>query len=607
MISLSTLPSGLLQRDNLILVRRLPSTKTLYTNLLGLTFGLMAVFLASCLNYTALFNNSIWLALIAVATFSFFTYYLGVFFVILAAMAQIFLSKSLVSWYLWGYALGWILAALYNALAYFHLKIFDKKYIKIAFAYDTKKHLNIIKSPNEKEEAALLEALKPIMFYVRNIEKGIERHGNAKKLVKLIRQAYFKMPADDQISLVTMLRGAPETNFATRLGVFKSLLKNLEPQLATGDSNALELIVKRIEPLVEKYLKLKESKLYNYHIEVPRDHPYTIVFVANPQITRGDGSKIKDLIMNDRKLFLRSVNQALMSFERDEVSGRPEIWSRVRVITIFDENLLNASDETASLVEEFLQGGATFDGQVAENLISPHSTMVKGVEIMLERYKSEVDSPIPITDVDVIFALTASLTHIRSTAYYSDWDDASGNSLTPPNTSNTYQYDPDPGTHKGSEINTVPNPTYAHDDYAAKPGRAAVNVLSATRHTFIHEFAHAMSSAACGAICDEYYDKSLLKGGTASASSRFYVNRIERVTKPNGQIVPVHHIFAEYQHTVFHSDLDHLSAEENWTGYFPEKHHPNLVCTMDRTVSRYRFDKLISRFMYDRLVAKVNR
>jgi hypothetical protein len=153
-----------------------------------------------------------------------------------------------------------------------------------------------------------------------------------------------------------------------------------------------------------------------------------------------------------------------------------------------------------------------------------------------------------------------------------------------------------------------------HEYYAKNPGRVALNVLGATARTFVHEFAHAMSSVYHGPIVDEYYDKVTLPNDEDedvidSSSARdytFYINRIEKANV-GGRLVPVHRVFARYQNTVFLSDLDHPSAEEGWTGYFPERESPDIACTMDRSYGRYRFDKLIATFMYDRLIAKINR
>ena len=50
-----------------------------------------------------------------------------------------------------------------------------------------------------------------------------------------------------------------------------------------------------------------------------------------------------------------------------------------------------------------------------------------------------------------------------------------------------------------------------HDYYTNHPGRVALNVLEASSKTYVHEFAHAMSSNIHGAIVDEYFGITHMK------------------------------------------------------------------------------------------------
>ena len=149
----------------------------------------------------------------------------------------------------------------------------------------------------------------------------------------------------DQTRLLALLPGA---------GDFEARLEDLRSQLAAGNEPILESTTREIEPIVEKYLKLKERKLYDYRVDLP-PAPYTIAFVANPIIRKrqreaSDPAFEPDPILNDLDLFLQTVNRGLASFEIDSVVGRPEIWSRIRVVTIFNED---ARGEEFSLLEEF--------------------------------------------------------------------------------------------------------------------------------------------------------------------------------------------------------------------------------------------------------------
>jgi hypothetical protein len=321
--------------------------------------------------------------------------------------------------------------------------------------------------------------------------------------------------------------------------------------------------------------------------------------------------------MSDLDLLLRTINNALHSFELDEVLGKQEIWSRVRIITIFDDaptapDGTPRSDNSLSFVQDFQEDVDPQNG-VAENLIYPRAETFDNLKTLLRQNLGDF-APVAIEHIDVIFALTASPTQIRHTAYYADFDERLDMPSQPSDGGTSFTYDPDPNNQKDGDIILVrcsPPPALfrcVHDDYSAIPGRAAINVLSARRHTFVHEFAHAMSSVVRGAICDEYYDKSFLRTRSGSIFVPFYVNRIERVERPLGQFVPTHPVFAGYNDVVFPSDLAHPTAEAGWLSYFPERHSISSEhCTMDRSAEPFRFDKLISRFMYERLVSKSNR
>jgi hypothetical protein len=58
------------------------------------------------------------------------------------------------AWYFLFYAVGAVFTTLYNILAYLDLIAFGKNQLKLAFAYDPRKKINIIKSPIASEEQA---------------------------------------------------------------------------------------------------------------------------------------------------------------------------------------------------------------------------------------------------------------------------------------------------------------------------------------------------------------------------------------------------------------------------------------------------------------------
>ena len=670
----------LFKLSHVIRVQRMPATKALRAHLWGLTLGLGIFLLAFFMGYSARFAGLPWFVPpLFLAIFIYGTFVGGPFVIISAIIFFFFKPADLVTvtsfstfylfirWYFLAYAFGAVFATLYNDLLLLHLYGFGKKRIKISFAYDTTQKFNIIKSPDEREEAALLQELKPIMYYVKNIEDedaATKREENANEIVKFILKAYCRMSAYEQHQLKKILTGKDQEKTEKKdeckkgdkaYEDFKKLLEALKDGLKNKDESALAA-VKQAEPLLEKYLQFKEQKLYNYQLEALPQCPYTIAFVANPFVrkrlksAKGNGAKdekeeeyVLDPIIRDRDLFLRYVDLALSGFDRNEVLGRPEIWSRVRIMTIFDLDLakidkkdLNQIARDWGLLEEFQQS-AQQDGVELNNLLDCRREMLDNFDRMLEKYQEKSKTKIARKDIDVIFALSAHPTHDRSMAHFSDWVYYDVPPETPRRPENwPFTYDLDPyknkldllyqksvsATKKAATARKAREPEIKkpqlegktkHDHFTHLPGRVAVNVLSARQRTFVHEFAHAMSSAVHGAIVDEYFDEFFVENPNfklmqpTSDEIPFYVNRIERVKKAGGCFVPVHQVFAEYNNIVFHTDMAHPSTEEDWVGYFPERHDPNVGCTMDRTYGRYRFDKLISRFMYDRIVSKLNR
>jgi len=605
---------------------RMPPLPNLRAHLLGLTIGLVLAVLLLGLDYGRVAADFAWFTpILLFFIFAFGTYFGGPFVVLTAILffwpytppaTPTFYSTFhwLAEWYFLGYAVGAVFATFYNDLIYLHIRIFGKKHVMLAFAYDTKAKFNIIKSPNESEETALLAVLKPIQFYVNKIRGNEAGYENA--LVNLIREAYNrKMFKHDQECLETILRNAGiNGDFDQQANVLQQRLEGREP---ANFEATLVLVEKQIEPLAEKYLKLKERKLYHYHLEAAPAAPYTIAFVANPKIRRRPASATaapiyqKDPIIHDLDLFLKSVDRALASLEQDEVLGRPEIWSRIRVVTIFDQQA------DADLVEEFQRVNAV-DEQVIDHIVGPRPHANFRI-VIPEKLESENN-----INIDVVFAMTASHTHDRSSAYYADLDEINDVAKNQSNAGEPFLYNPDPDpvlqNQKGGEINVARcgTPPYfcSHDDFSERFGRVALSVFGARQKTFIHEFAHAMSSTSHGMICDEYTDPFFVHDEchhfhAPTEPAPFYVNRIQRAKPADpanlSKFIPVHEIFASFNGVIFHSDLAHPSAHEGWTGYFPERHSPGETCIMDREFGPYRFDKLISRFMYDRLVAKLNR
>jgi hypothetical protein len=498
---------------------RIPWTHVLYAHLLGLSLGYISTIILTLPNL----SSTEWLFSICyLILFGLATYYLGGILVLIAAIAFLLPLTFegcigqliiLLKWYFLFYVAGAAFALLYNLFLFWYIKIFNKRILKISFAYNSDKSFNIIKSPIPDEAVKISQSLK-------------------------------------------------------------------------------------IDPL------------YDYNVDRLPEHPYTILFVANPKVCKRkepsranldreqfedevdrfrnqDASYIVDPIINDKKLFYRTVDRALHSFENDEVLGRPEIWSCVRVVTIFDpclaDEIVEASDNTTTTKQfgfaEAYQTDIPEKEIVFENLLVPLAHTHSLIKKKWKGYNNKID----FKEVDVIYIISANEDYTRASAMYSDKQ-------------NGIIYSGDP-----------PVLTVSHDEYTDAPGLVALNALTAWQKTYIHEFGHAMSAFQNGAIIDEYMDYN--ETSVEASKDLQAVNRLERKKPkdPNDPYEPIPSVFARYKNFTYHSDRDHPSALETWKSYFPQRCSKYIYCTMDRTYGEYQFDPLISDFMFDRLMVKCNR
>ena len=176
--------------------------------------------------------------------------------------------------------------------------------------------------------------------------------------------------------------------------LFSACEDNIKTIFAYKDDQILNIIKSpKSEQLTVQPHELKSSNmLYDYKLEKIPEHPYTIAFVANPQILQRKKTPnekdmyLVDPIIENKKLFYRSVDKALSAFEQNEVLGRPEIWSRIRIITLFDETLKNENGAQVSLVMPS-QEIPEIDGVSVENLLYPTTQMYNNYTNMLRKDK----------------------------------------------------------------------------------------------------------------------------------------------------------------------------------------------------------------------------
>jgi len=370
-------------------------------------------------------------------------------------------------------------------------------------------------------------------------------------------------------------------------------------------------------PPPPSYIKLYDDKKLEPG-QMP--HPYTIAFIANPFYKcRKDNSPDQfdvkvDPIIRHLDLFIQGIDRALFSFERDPVVGRPEIWSKVKILTFFPANF--ETEITGDSREKYTLAGrikedVEIDTTGVDDLFAIDENFDENFENVLKKlggseyYRKEINKK-ERTLIDVVYVLSANADYTRSTAIFS-----SGmlNNV-----------------RKRTVYRTIDNGRTTiryHEHYAEHPGKIALNLLTARQKTFVHEFAHAMSHFNNGAIVDEYFNElKLIDSVKTSGASvldqailrdlrnfKRYSSPIHMINKrpKNKTVDPVPKIFRQYNAIKYWSDRDHPSAEEDWIYYFPLREALQIGCTMDRTIGQHKFDKLLSDFMYDRLMAKINR
>ncbi len=493
---------------------------------------------------------------------------------------------------------------------------------------------------NQQDERAV-ELLKRISLFL-----GQELDFQDENLLRFeIRYLYEILTANNRTSFLGFWVSRFETPGKRHLEtIFDHLFGELTRlmRLNQGDNNKIaRQILEKIDTAGASYFKFNERNLYNYRIENPPVRPYTIAFVANPFLLSRDGDEneagdyLLDLIRYRLDLFLQAVNEALYNFEINEVLGQDDIWSRIRIVTVFDPNW-DAYSERADefgMLQPSLNLVGFGDGIGDGESLDAMARMQDSYSHILEMHAKDLDE-IPgmnwqrlYEDTDVIIALSANLKYTRASAHYSDWQEFQDpNNFQDPYFQNEpdgvpYNFDSDPlaptepipapgDFRRGSKGDTIHHNRYPqapfrfiHEYHSARKGRIAINIWGVDNDTYIHEFAHAMSSAFNGACVDEYYPSFV----NPDRKSSFYVNRLEQAIPSIGKMSPVHKAFAEYNGSIFNSDLSHPSAEENWGAYFPDRDPRHDRCTMDNAAGTYCFDGLIANFIYDRLLSKLNR
>ncbi|HWG19218.1 MAG TPA: hypothetical protein VG225_01725 [Terracidiphilus sp.] len=290
----------------------------------------------------------------------------------------------------------------------------------------------------------------------------------------------------------------------------------------------------------------------------PKSNPFTIAIVANPVLEApwNSGAVIADPIMGSLPIFQAAaayIDSSLfggLPGQREAVLADPTIATAIRVVSLFDDTLPVVLGNALAA-----QDGSSF------TLVARRS----GFRAFLAQY------PQFHIQTDVVYAVSASPTHTRASAWFTSDDDAQ------------------PGVPF-----TLDGNAFLHRFYNLIPGTIAIPANS-TSLTAIHEFGHAISSYTNGAIVDLYVDSN------------------PGLNNKRGRPIPA--VFANYSGTTLASDLtrDGLGYPGSWSSYHCELVDPTCPAVMDNYwLSRSgsvtcQHDRITRQYILDRVRAKAGR
>ncbi len=250
--------------------------------------------------------------------------------------------------------------------------------------------------------------------------------------------------------------------------------------------------------------------------DTTKGDPFTICIIANPALEAPwqSGQFVGDPIGGNQAAFDSSaqyINQVLfgnLPNQSEQFLGDPQIEPKVRLVSLFvpglpaqDANSLVAQDSDSDLLIARRNGFRPF----------------------MQRYG---------LDADVAYAVTASRTHTRASAWFTSDDDAK------------------PGVGF-----TVDGVALTHRYYSLIPGTVGIHV-NANSMTALHEFGHALSSYSNGMVVDLYVDSN------------------PALNCKTGRPIPVQ--FANYSGAVVPSDTfrDTLGYPAGWSSYHGKLNDP---------------------------------
>jgi hypothetical protein len=328
--------------------------------------------------------------------------------------------------------------------------------------------------------------------------------------------------------------------------------------------------------------------------------PYTVAIIANPVLeSQVSGQLKRDPILDSPRLFQAKVATIIAGFATDPVVNDPapkteeNFLDRMRLVTLFNPGLANSENKNGqSQSVEQPKEHALCRELDHDIIVEPIQRIIDNdtgyvhEERLLEFIKKHLpeyyDQANSRCEIDVVYVVTASQTHTRSSARYTfDDEKYPGRSFS---------------LNFGAEQWEL-----RHDPFAKIPGMVAYSAWDDRLKTPIHEFAHAMSSTTNGAILDEYYDEL--------PDMLLNVHAINKHFWQPGPPFPER--YAEYalkdgKSIKIRSDRGR-HAPTDWKTYVPGRESLPIPCTMDFSDDRFEFDLLIKQYMRDRLEAKTRR
>jgi hypothetical protein len=287
-------------------------------------------------------------------------------------------------------------------------------------------------------------------------------------------------------------------------------------------------------------------------------NPFTVAIVANPALEApwNSGAVMADPIIGQLAAFQSAASYVVTSLfgglpgQRETLLSDPSVANEIRVVSLYD---------SASPVD-LAHALAAQDG--SSNTLVARRSVYKAFLASYPEYN---------IDADVVYAISASTTHTRASAWFTSDDDGQGGV---------------PFTLDGS--------VYSHRYNNLIPGTIALPA-SSTSLTAVHEFGHAISSYTNGMVVDLYVDSN------------------PGLNNKQGRPIPV--LFCSYNGANHASDQtrDGLGYPGGWSSYHCELNDPINPAIMDNYWMASggdvicQHDTVTRQFIMDRVLAKVGR